>query len=83
MSHELQLLQEIKNQVSALQDTILKQAVELLSDKEVAAKLKVSKSWVWSAARAGTIPRPIKVGEKITRWRSTDIANYINKANNE
>ena len=37
----------------------------------------VSKSTWWAGVKDGRYPKPIKLGPKITAWRSQDIINLI------
>ena len=48
-----------------------------LRDKQVANRLSISRSHVWNLVKQGKLPKPIKISEKITVWRSTDIFNFI------
>ena len=45
----------------------------LLRDKQVAVILSVSRCFVWTLAKRGIIPKPIKLSEKHTVWKSEDI----------
>nr|WP_245501183.1 AlpA family phage regulatory protein [Lichenibacterium minor] len=38
----------------------------------------VSKSTWWAGVKAGRFPQPIKIGSRITCWRSEDIQDVIN-----
>lgn len=48
-----------------------------LSDKEVADKFSVSRATVWRWTRSGNFPDPIKLSEGCTRWRSTDLDQWL------
>lgn len=50
----------------------------LLSVKGVAQILSIGKSTVWEAVKNNRLPKPIKLGPKITRWRESDIKALIN-----
>lgn len=52
--------------------------IELLTVREVAARLKVSTRQVFKLTRSRQLPPPVKVGGS-TRWRSTDIVEFIQK----
>ena len=52
--------------------------IELLTVREVAARLKVSTRQIFKLAASGQLPRPVKVGGS-TRWRSTDIEEFIER----
>ena len=43
----------------------------LLRDKQFAALLSISRSYLWRLVKQGKIPAPIKLGPKITVWKST------------
>lgn len=44
-----------------------------LSVEQVAARYNVSKDTIWRWRRDGDFPKPIKLGGKTSRWRSSDI----------
>lgn len=39
--------------------------------------LPVSAATVWSWVRNGKFPKPVKVSEKITAWRTADVREYL------
>jgi prophage regulatory protein len=45
----------------------------LLCVKKVAELLSLSPRDVWRKVQEGRIPRPIKLGPKVTRWRFSEI----------
>lgn len=45
----------------------------LLKDLQVAAQLGMARSSVWESVRNGTLPKPIRRGEKWSRWPSEEI----------
>lgn len=45
----------------------------LLKDTEVAARLGMARSTIWECVRNGTLPKPIRRGEKWSRWPSAEI----------
>ena len=47
-----------------------------LSDKNVAARLDVSRATIWRWAQAGDFPKPVKLSVHCTRWRSQDIEKW-------
>jgi predicted DNA-binding transcriptional regulator AlpA len=49
---------------------------ELLSATETAAALGCSRASIWRYTKAGTIPKPVKLGH-LTRWRRADIESFI------
>lgn len=52
----------------------------LLTDRQVAAILGVSRSQVWAKVKKGDWPPPLKLSDRVTRWKSTDIIDLINRA---
>jgi len=61
--------------------------VELLTVRQLAAALKLSRATVWrltAAADAGLptadgFPRPVRLGRRIVRWRASDVAAYLGR----
>ncbi len=52
--------------------------MELLTAKDVAARLKISPRQVWKLASAGRLPAPVRVGgSRSVRWRAADVAFFI------
>lgn len=49
----------------------------LISDKEVAHLISASRSWPWKLARDGKFPQPIKLSERCTRWRMSDVRAWM------
>ncbi|NLN92710.1 MAG: helix-turn-helix domain-containing protein [Candidatus Hydrogenedens sp.] len=49
---------------------------QLLTVKEVAAKIGLSVRSVWNARDAGAIPAPVRIMGS-TRWRASDIQAWI------
>lgn len=47
--------------------------ITLLSVRQVAEALGVSRRTVWRLASVGDIPQPIRLGVQIIRWRHGDI----------
>ena len=56
---------------------IISNNLRLMRDKEVAASLAISRSYVWTLVKKGVLPQPCKIGEKISVWRAMDIQKYI------
>lgn len=53
---------------------------QLLTAREVADLLRIHPRSVWRAATAGDIPKPIRIGPKVVRWRLTDLQAFIGGA---
>jgi len=50
-----------------------------LSVQQVKAIVSLSVSTIWERAKQGTFPRPHKLGDKITRWKSTDVQQWMDE----
>jgi prophage regulatory protein len=53
---------------------------QMLTDKEVAGVLKLSRSSVWRLARAGKLPKPVKVGLNAARWKKSELKAFMEAA---
>ena len=53
---------------------------QLLTVRDVAALLRIHPRSVWRAATAGDIPKPIRIGPKVVRWRMADLQAFIGGA---
>lgn len=49
---------------------------EYLTDRHLAARFAVSRNTVWRWARSGDLPKPVKLGSGVTRWRIADILRW-------
>ncbi len=47
-----------------------------LSDAQIAARFGMSRNSVWRHVREGRLPQPIKLFEKTTRWRLSEIEEF-------
>ena len=50
---------------------------QMLTDREVAQVLKMSRSSVWRLARLGKLPNPVKVGLTASRWKQSELKTWI------
>jgi predicted DNA-binding transcriptional regulator AlpA len=50
---------------------------DLLKDQDVADLLQIHRNSVWRLLKINAIPKPIRVGQRSTRWLKTDIEAYI------
>lgn len=51
-----------------------KQEKKLLRLKQIVpARIPISRSSWWAGVKSGKYPKPIKLGERTTAWRSEDI----------
>jgi len=51
----------------------------LLSVKQVKEIVSLSVSTIWARVKQGTFPQPRKLGDKITRWKSTDVQQWMDE----
>lgn len=56
------------------------EARALLRLPQVLALVAVSKTTWWKLVREGRAPQPVKLGDRCTAWRATDIAAWIESA---
>ena len=54
--------------------------IDLLSAKDVAKHLGISRSTVWRFVAAGKLPQPIKISDRCSRWKATDLERLIEQA---
>lgn len=52
---------------------------QLLSIREVCARVGVSRTTVYARMAERQFPTPVKVGVKSVRWRSDEIDSYIDR----
>ena len=52
---------------------------ELVSVKEIIAVLKIGHTKWWDGVRCGIYPRPIKLGNRCTRWTKSSIERLMQK----
>lgn len=53
---------------------------QMLTDKEVAGVLKLSRSSVWRLAKAEKLPKPVKVGMTAARWKKSELQAWMGQA---
>lgn len=56
---------------------------KLLRLPQVLEIIPVSKSTWWHGVKSGRFPASIKLGERVTVWRATDIQKFIDDAATE
>lgn len=49
----------------------------LLNVREVAERTSLSTRSIWRMVSTGTFPKPVQLGARTTRWRSTDIEDFV------
>jgi excisionase family DNA binding protein len=50
---------------------------ELLTSQQVAERLSVSVRTLWRLVAAGKFPQPVRYNRKLVRWKSAEVARYI------
>jgi len=53
--------------------------VTLLSAEQVAELFGVSKRSIWRLAACDEIPRPLRLTPKLTRWRRSDLLEFVER----
>lgn len=53
--------------------------VTLLTVRQVAELLGVHARSVWRMAQTGEIPAPIRLSERVVRWRLSDLRNHLDR----
>ena len=51
--------------------------LQQLNVRQVADLLGVHPRTVWRLVSSGDLPKPIKIGPKIVRWRVADLESYL------
>ena len=55
--------------------------VSYLSAKDIARLLKISVRTVWRLTTLGHLPRPVRIGTKLARWREQEVHAYLERRN--
>ncbi len=50
-----------------------------VTDLELAARFRVSRTTIWRWAAAGKLPRPVRLGGRTTRWAADEVDAAIAK----
>ena len=50
---------------------------ELLTSQQVAQRLAVSVRTLWRLVASGKFPQPVRYNRKLVRWKTTEVAHYI------
>ncbi len=68
----------------ALSERSLLRLPQILGDrrKGIAPLVPVSRSTWWAGIKTGRFPKPLKLGSRITVWRSEDILRLLDKISN-
>lgn len=60
--------------------TIIKPlATGFLREKHVLQLVPVAHSTLWAWVREGKFPAPLKLSERVTVWRSSDVQSFISQ----
>ena len=54
-----------------------------IRQKQLLQFLPFSAPTLWRKVKSGTFPKPIKLGENITAWRSEEIDQWIKEMSND
>ena len=52
----------------------------LLRVKEVSELVGIGKSTVWAWVKEGKFPKPVKLSDRVTVWRESEVQTFISKA---
>lgn len=55
----------------------------LLRIKQVLKFVPVSRSNWWAGVKAGRFPKPLKLSERVTCWRASDVRRLVEGANHD
>ena len=47
--------------------------IEYLTDRELAARYKVSRNAIWTWTKNGKLPKPVKLSTNCTRWIRSEV----------
>lgn len=50
---------------------------QLLRRRQVEQLVQLSRSSIYAAVKAGTFPRPVRIGERAVAWLAVDIEEWI------
>lgn len=52
---------------------------EYLRMKDLIMYLTLSQSSIWRGVRAGTFPKPVKLSDAVTAWKTSDVRAWMQK----
>lgn len=58
---------------------VRKTDVAVISVREVAELLGVNARTVWRMSQRGEIPAPIRLGDRVVRWRLSDLREHLDR----
>ena len=47
--------------------------------KQILEIIPFGKTTIWHKVKTGEFPKPVKLSERVTAWRASDIEDYIEK----
>jgi len=62
-----------------MQDQTITTTYRFLSVQQVKEIVSLSVSTIWARVKQDTFPEPYKLGDKITRWKSTDVQQWMDE----
>lgn len=51
-------------------------ADSFLTDRQLAARYRISRPTLWRWVAQGRFPNPVKLGPQTTRWRAADVDDW-------
>ena len=54
-------------------------APDLLTARQVAERLSMSVRTLYRMVKSGRVPRPVRLGRKLIRWRRRDVERYVRR----
>ena len=60
--------------------TLDRMSAKLLTARETAKVLAISKRQLWRLVATGVLPKPVRLARRTTRWRLADIENFVRAA---
>ena len=53
------------------------QPTRWISDRTIARRYEIARSTVWAWARDGKLPKPVKLGDNVTRWDEIEVTLFM------
>lgn len=51
--------------------------MEILREPELVEKLRLSRATIWAMAKAGTFPKPIRIGANAVGWLKHEVEAWL------
>ena len=61
------------------QDTKSNKPKIWVSDRTIANRYEIARSTVWAWSRNGKLPKPVKLGDNITRWNDEEVTCFLSE----